>query len=153
VYILSGNGQTGHGVILSIKFKAQQENAVNFEFPAVQAEASDGSSILLSPIAVTIVTKVAVINNPIMNNYALIQNYPNPFNPKTTITYSIPKTSVTEISVYNLNGEKIETVFKGIKSAGNYEAIWNARDNPSGTYFIRMQANDFVQVRKCVLLK
>ncbi len=85
--------------------------------------------------------------------FQLRQNYPNPFNPQTKITFGLPKTAIVTITVYNLKGEQIETLFSGKKAAGFHHITWNADARSSGTYFIKMQAENFVKVNKCVLLK
>ena len=86
-------------------------------------------------------------------NVQLIQNYPNPFNPETVIRYSIPKAEEVSLVVYNLIGEEVAHLINEQKPAGNYTVEWNASDFASGIYFYRLQAGDFVQTRKMVLLK
>ena len=86
-------------------------------------------------------------------NVQLMQNYPNPFNPETVIRYSIPKAEEVSLVVYNLIGEKVAQLIEEQKPAGNYTVEWNASDFASGIYFYRLQAGDFVQTRKMVLLK
>ena len=85
--------------------------------------------------------------------FLLLQNYPNPFNPNTIIKYSIPKSSQVSLKIFNTLGEKIETLVDEEKPAGTYELNWNAANLPSGVYFYRLQAGDFVQTRKMILLK
>ena len=91
--------------------------------------------------------------NIIPKDFFLSQNYPNPFNPQTTIHFGIPKASDISIIVYNVKGEIIEYIFKGKKEAGNRFISWDAKDKPSGIYLIRLQADNFNQIRKCLLLK
>jgi len=83
----------------------------------------------------------------------LDQNYPNPFNLQTTIHFGIPKASEINVIIYNVKGEIIEYLFKGKKDAGNHFITWDAKDKPSGIYLIRFQADNFNQMRKCLLLK
>lgn len=85
--------------------------------------------------------------------FCLEQNYPNPFNSQTTIYFGLPKPSEVIISVYNLNGQLVAELFKGRKHAGYHSVTWEAYNSSAGTYFIKMQADDFVQTRKCILLK
>ncbi|MBI5216173.1 MAG: T9SS type A sorting domain-containing protein [Ignavibacteriae bacterium] len=97
--------------------------------------------------------------------YALEQNYPNPFNPATTMKYSLPKDSYVKLSVYNLLGQEISTVFEGVQSAGFYNYSWSPKNSAevqagSGVYFYRLDAtnvNDsketFNQVRKMMFVK
>ena len=85
--------------------------------------------------------------------YSLSLNYPNPFNPTTTIKYTLPKSSKVLFSVYNLSGEEISRLLDEEKNAGYHQVNWDASNSPSGIYFYRLQAGDFVQTRKMVLLK
>jgi len=86
-------------------------------------------------------------------NYYLAQNYPNPFNPSTKITYSIPQSSKVVIKVFDLLGNEIETLVNEEKTTGTYEITWYATGLPSGVYFYRIQAGDFIQTKKMVLMK
>jgi len=85
--------------------------------------------------------------------YVLSQNYPNPFNPVTVIRYSIPKAEEVSLVVYNLIGEEVAHLIDERKPAGSYKVTWDASNFSSGIYFYRLQAGDFVQTRKMVLLK
>ena len=101
-----------------------------------------------------IVTSIKPIkNSTIPTAFFLSPNYPNPFNPITTIRFGIPKTSEVTIKIYNLKGQTIEVIFEGKTIPGYYLINWNAKDHPSGLYFIKFQAGDFVQTEKCMLIK
>jgi hypothetical protein len=85
--------------------------------------------------------------------FTLIRNYPNPFNAATTIEYVLTEATEVEISIYNMLGQRIETLFSGEIQAGEYSLIWNADRYPSGVYFARLQAAGISQNLKMVLLK
>jgi len=85
--------------------------------------------------------------------FSLYANYPNPFNPTTTIKYVIPQQSFVNIAIYNLLGEKLVTLVNEEKSPGNYEVIFDGSSLASGVYFYRMQADNFFEVKKLILLK
>ncbi|MDP2207278.1 MAG: T9SS type A sorting domain-containing protein [Bacteroidota bacterium] len=85
--------------------------------------------------------------------FALYQNYPNPFNPSTTFRYDLPNTAYITLSVYNVLGQKIETLYNGERKAGTYKTTWNASRLPSGIYFVRIQAASYVATKKVVLMK
>ncbi|MGB8317956.1 MAG: S8 family serine peptidase [Ignavibacteriaceae bacterium] len=85
--------------------------------------------------------------------FNLEQNYPNPFNPITKIKYSIPKQSYVTLIIYNILGREVTMLVNEEKSAGDYEATWDAKNFASGVYFYKIIAGDFVQVKKMVLLK
>jgi hypothetical protein len=86
-------------------------------------------------------------------SFMLSQNYPNPFNPSTTFEYSIAKQSSVLIRIYDLIGNEIETLVNEEKPVGTYELTWNASNLPSGVYFYQLQAGDFVETKKMILMK
>lgn len=85
--------------------------------------------------------------------FSLHQNYPNPFNPSTKIVFELVKASETELSVFDLTGKKIFTIFKGYKSAGTYEAEFDASKFTSGIYFYTLKADNFKATKKMVFVK
>jgi hypothetical protein len=85
-------------------------------------------------------------------NFALSQNYPNPFNPSTVISFSLPTRSEYSLSVYNVTGQVVAT-FAGVEEAGTVELVWDAGQLASGVYFYRLQAGNFTDTKKMVLLK
>jgi len=87
------------------------------------------------------------------NNLILAQNYPNPFNAQTTIRYSLLKPSDVTIEIYDILGRKIEVVIESDKPAGEHQQIWNAENHTSGIYLYRVQAGEFSETKKMVLLK
>jgi hypothetical protein len=84
--------------------------------------------------------------------YALAQNYPNPFNPATTIQFSIAQRSPVRLEVFTMLGQRVATLADGERPAGNYSVRFDGSHLASGVYFYRLQAGDFVQTRKLVLL-
>ena len=89
----------------------------------------------------------------IPEKYSLAQNYPNPFNPTTIIKYQIPELSFITIKVYDVLGSEVVTLVNEEKVAGNYEIEFNATQLPSGVYFYRLQAGNFIETKKMVLMK
>jgi 5'-nucleotidase / UDP-sugar diphosphatase len=83
----------------------------------------------------------------------LNQNFPNPFNPSTTISYSISDPSKVVISIYNILGQKMIDLVNEEKSAGNYQVQWNAANFPSGIYVYKLEAGNYSQVKRLLLLK
>ena len=81
------------------------------------------------------------------------QNYPNPFNPNTTISYSLPKSAMVSLSIYNITGQLVETLVNERKNAGFYSVQWNAGNVGSGLYFYRIEAGEYKETRKCLILK
>jgi photosystem II stability/assembly factor-like uncharacterized protein len=87
------------------------------------------------------------------NTYFLSNNFPNPFNPSTKIKYSILQSSNVVIRVFDVLGNEIETLVNEEKSVGIYEITWNAENLPSGVYFYQLQAGNYMDTKKMVLLK
>jgi hypothetical protein len=98
---------------------------------------------------------VTAINNKpeIPENFSLKQNYPNPFNPTTTIEYSIPEGKVVTLKVYNSLGQEVQTLVNSYQNAGTHEIDFDASDLSSGIYYYRMEAGNFKQVRKMLLIR
>lgn len=84
--------------------------------------------------------------------YSLKQNYPNPFNPSTVIHYSLPVKSYVRLTVYDVLGREVGTLVDGLQEAGEKSVSWNASD-ASGVYFCRMQAGEFVGIKKMVVVR
>ena len=93
------------------------------------------------------------ISNEIPVKYSLHQNYPNPFNPTTNIRYDIPKSSFVKITVYNILGKELATLVNEKLSAGSYEVDWDATSYTSGVYFYKLITDNFVDVKKMLLIK
>ncbi|MDL1892866.1 T9SS type A sorting domain-containing protein, partial [Sphingobacteriales bacterium CHB3] len=85
--------------------------------------------------------------------HMLSQNYPNPFNPSTTIKFAIPMKEYVTLKIYNAIGQLVATLQDGELNAGSFEATWNASHVASGVYFYRLQAGNFSQTKKLMLLK
>ncbi len=96
---------------------------------------------------------VSVNDKQKISSYQLFQNYPNPFNPITIIKYSIPQTQNVTIKVFGILGNEITTLVNKEMPAGNYEIKFDGKKFASGIYFYRLQAGDFIQTRKMILLK
>jgi hypothetical protein len=85
--------------------------------------------------------------------YNLAQNYPNPFNPSTTIRYSLPVRSHVTLTVYNSLGQQVATLVEGEMEAGYHDVNFDASNLASGVYLYRLNAGDYVQTRRLVVLR
>lgn len=85
--------------------------------------------------------------------YGLSQNYPNPFNPVTTISYSLPSAGHVVVAIYNVLGEQISVLAEGAHPGGTFAVTWDAAEYPSGVYFCRLTAGEYMQMRKMVLMR
>ena len=86
-------------------------------------------------------------------DFTLKQNYPNPFNPSTIIEYSISEQSFVDLRVYDILGNEVAGLVNEEKSIGIYEVEFDATSLPSGIYFYRLHAGNFVETKKMILLK
>ena len=87
------------------------------------------------------------------SNYLLYQNYPNSFNPTTVVKYQIPELSFATLKVYDVLGKEIATLVNEEKAAGTYAVEFDATSIPSGIYFYKLQAGNFVETKKMILMK
>ncbi len=94
------------------------------------------------------------LNEPsIADNYYLGQNYPNPFNPSTKISWQSPVNSWQTLKLFDILGREVATLVDEFRSAGKYEAEFNSSSLASGVYIYRLQAGDYVNSKKMILLK
>ena len=122
-------------------------------------------------ISNTTINKLMVSEELLLNNYGLEQNYPNPFNPSTKIKYTIPsvitnktkQSQLVSLKVYDVLGNEVATLVNEEKSAGNYEVNFSAKGGSasggnayslsSGIYFYKLQAGNFTETKKMLLMK
>ncbi len=100
-----------------------------------------------------VIIGISQTGTEIPGSYKLEQNYPNPFNPVTKIRFSIPKTSIVKLAVYDVTGKLVSELVDGELTAGEYEADFNASRFTSGVYFYTLQAGSFMETKKLVLIK
>jgi hypothetical protein len=90
--------------------------------------------------------------------FGLFQNHPNPFNPETEISYNLPHDSYVTLTIFNIVGQEVKTLVDGFQDAGHKSIRWDGKDNDgnkvsSGIYFYRIQAGEYSQTKRMVLLK
>ena len=93
------------------------------------------------------------VSGQIPDKFNLCQNYPNPFNPSTNIKFDIPKDENVNITLFDILGRKVHTLINEVKKAGEYNVVFDGSSLSSGTYFYRIEAGDFVDTKKMVLIK
>jgi flagellar hook assembly protein FlgD len=91
-------------------------------------------------------------------DYYLSYNYPNPFNPITSVAFGLPTAGQVRLNIYNVLGQQVRTLVDEYMVAGYHEVSWNGRDDggqavSSGVYFYRLEAGQFGQTRKMMLVK
>ena len=97
--------------------------------------------------------EVPIDHEVIPKSFTLHQNYPNPFNPITTLRYDLPQESDVTLTIYDITGRMVQTLVNELQQSGMKKVIWNASDVSSGVYIYQIQAGDFRQTKKMVLLK
>jgi C-terminal processing protease CtpA/Prc len=100
-----------------------------------------------------VIVGIRSLEVPVPQSYTLYQNYPNPFNPITTVKFDLPKTSEVTLKVFNILGEEVTTIVSEKISAGSYSYEWDASGLASGIYLYRLQAGDYLETRKMVLMR
>ena len=94
-----------------------------------------------------------IIESETPERFSLSQNFPNPFNPKTVIHFQLAVNSFTKLVVYDMLGREVETLVNEELNAGSYQADWDASNYSSDVYFYKLEAGDFVETKKMVLVK
>jgi hypothetical protein len=144
----SGNTITAH----LWSNQANLEYETNITFEVGNGNFGDGIFSRLSIEGTSIVSVPNIIAS-VPKTFSISQNYPNPFNPSTKINYEIPEKSTVNLKVYDILGNEILTLVNEEKQLGRYEVEFNAINLPSGIYFYRIKAGNFVQTKKMLLLK
>ena len=96
-------------------------------------------------------SEVSVAETP--SEFAVAQNSPNPFNPSTTIGFSIPEAGIVSIDVFNVAGQKVDTIASEFMSAGNHSVLWDATGFSAGVYFYTVKVGEMSVTKKMTLLK
>lgn len=100
-----------------------------------------------------ITTGISNNQNIYPESYSLYQNYPNPFNPNTVITFDIAKLSYVKLAVYDISGQEISVLADNMFHRGQYSVNFDAKGLASGVYIYRLQADEFTDSRKMIIIK
>ncbi len=156
---LSGTIPAQSSLDLTLTIKTHNFPVGEF-YASVQIESNDPDEpVVYVPVHLTVGT--TGINDPGQNaitTLQLRQNYPNPFNPSTTITYALPSRQNVEIAVFNLLGQRVITLYKGVQSAGVHKLKWNGKNMhgtpvSSGIYIYKLMTPEKTLTRKMIFLK
>lgn len=98
-------------------------------------------------------TSLSNYNNKQILKFSLEQNYPNPFNPTTKISYHIPKNEYVSLKVYDILGKEVAILVNKNQNSGNYNVNFDASSLPSGIYFYKLQAGNYIDTKKMLLMK
>jgi len=119
----------------------------------VLSNSSNANNVGFWYLSGDIITGVEQISNTLPTEYRLEQNYPNPFNPSTTIQFALPKRSFITLKLFDMLGREVTTLVDEDMQPGVHKVVFDAGKLPSGVYFYRLQAEEFTQTRKLMLVK
>jgi hypothetical protein len=119
----------------------------------IQGNGKNGTPVHVRNMNITVTNLVNIISSNAAVDFRLQQNYPNPFNPVTSITYELPKQEYVSLKIYDALGKEIASLVNEGQPAGIYSVDWHAEAHTSGIYFYTIQAGEFIETRRMILLK
>ena len=148
---------SGVGVLAEVSFKANHDGVFNSDMLGIsQAMVVDSNYNTFSLSAEDAPTGLSAVEIPV--EFALTQNFPNPFNPTTTISFSIPTSSLVELKIYNILGSLVKTLVSENYEVGNYSVVWDATDMSgnlvsNGVYFYTINSANYSSTKKMLFMK
>ena len=147
---LQGQGSVSHQTIYTFTDNTVQENE-SYDYRL--SDVDYGGNVEYHSLQV-----MGVSSSNIPEQFILHPNYPNPFNPVTTIRYELSKESFVAITIYDMLGNVVHNLVNANESPGYKSIQWNATNNQgepvsAGVYLYKIQAGDFVDTKKMILLK
>ena len=145
--------------IMVLSFTVTRDGGNNYQnVCTVQSMSDSALKYYYNDFQTCIPIGIQPISNEVPERFALYQNYPNPFNPTTKIHFSIPPVRAqyiepVQLKIYDILGREIATLVNEQLQPGMYEVDWNAENYPSGVYFYILNAGNYKQTMKMVLLK
>jgi hypothetical protein len=146
--------ERGNTILDTLTFESQEADISSGRFP-------DGTGEFTAQLSPTPGSSNAVLtglSEEVPVSFTLSQNYPNPFNSSTVICFSLPKQTDIDLSIYNLVGQKVATLIRGMHGQGIYRLHWDGRDDAgkelaSGIYLYRLQAGAYSGMHRLLLLR
>lgn len=112
------------------------------------------STFLLDDLEFSGVTAIAPeLGSNVPDKFSLYQNFPNPFNPSTNINFSIPEAEYVTLEVFNALGQKVETLLNKNMPAGLHRVTFDSKELAGGIYFYKIQAGNYSEIKKMILVK
>jgi photosystem II stability/assembly factor-like uncharacterized protein len=156
-FVCTGAGKvlktTNGGLNWGVQNTPLTENLYAMDFPSVNTGYISTWSGKVLKTTNGGLTFVGRLNNEIPSGFELKQNYPNPFNPATTIEFSLPVSTYTELKVFDINGREVANIISEHLPPGSYSVPFNAGKLSSGIYICRLYAEGMTLVRKMNLLQ
>lgn len=139
----------GNGTVARLTFTISGDNP-DLQISDAIARYADNTNIEVA-YAYTEIESNEFVEIP--TEYKLHQNYPNPFNPSTTIRYDLKENGLVKISLFNITGQRIQTIFEGVKPAGYHSYIFEADRITAGVYFYQIEVNQYKETHKMLIIK
>jgi hypothetical protein len=136
------------GTTQSQQFPAPTPTAIQNQLRGI----TDAFLIKISPVEITTTVETQP-DAGVVTDFVLEQNYPNPFNPQTTIRFTVARPGRVRLQIYDVRGRLVETLVDRVLSQGPYTTTWQPPAAASGVYFYRIQAGNFVEVKKMILIR
>ena len=156
VYDASGAEiRPGDGPVLTIPFSVLQQASGEAELSFRQVILADEKA---QSVPVDVKSVPVKIEQALPVSFDLLQNYPNPFNPETAIEFQLPEPTFVSLTICNVLGQGIRKLVDERKDGGYHEVIWDGKNDrgetvSSGIYLYRLNAGDFVCIKKMMMLK
>lgn len=120
----------------------------------VQGNGPNGTPVHRRTITLNVgPTGIVSTGSGIPSDYMLYQNFPNPFNPTTSVKFSVPKSGMVKLMIYDMSGKMVQELVNQQLNAGSYSILVNAANLSSGTYFCKIEADGFTDTKKLMLVK
>ncbi|CAN5419618.1 hypothetical protein BH10BAC5_BH10BAC5_19230 [soil metagenome] len=151
-----------HGVILKttdygLNWSSMGSGVTNILYSVFFTDTLTGYAVGESGIIIKTTNGGVTFTHPIStetpNHFSLSQNYPNPFNPKTKLKFELPSGSFARLIVFDVLGRELETLVNENLNAGKYEINWNPEKQAGGIYYYRLNAGNFSETKKMLLIK
>jgi len=118
-----------------------------------KGEETNGTYFIGHDSITGIITDVVAVEDAAPGAFEVSQNVPNPFNPTTTINFSLAEAGNMTVEVFNIAGQKVDTLVNGYMDSGKHSVVWDASSVSAGVYFYTVKSGDFSKTMKMTLLK
>lgn len=143
-------------VVDQINIAAYTGQTVRIRFNYICDSGDPGDGFFFDDFKVlnySLTTGVVQLGTEVPERFSLSQNFPNPFNPVTKINYDLPKAGFVTMKIYDVTGKIVANLVSQNQNAGRYSVDFIASDFPSGTYFYKLEAGEYNDVKRMVLVK
>jgi len=132
----------------------EQAGGTHYQEGGWQANQYTSGCFFIGEDSITgVITSAVGVSETAPAAFSVAQNSPNPFNPTTTISFSLAQAGNALVEVYNVAGQKVDTIVNGFMESGSHSVVWNASDFSAGVYFYTVKAGGFSKTMKMTLLK